>query len=50
MPASRIKANKAASDGGIDGVDFNAVLITVGLEELVNNKKNKSVTCHEDYT
>ena len=40
VPASRINTYKAASDGGIDGVDFNAVLIAVGLEELVNNNKN----------
>ena len=38
MPASRMKADEATSDGGIDGVDFNAVLITIGLEELFNNE------------
>jgi len=39
MPASRMKADKATSDGGIDSVDFNAVLITIGLEELISASK-----------
>lgn len=44
MPASRMKADKATSDGGIDGVDFNAVLVTIGLEELFNNEIRQKET------
>ena len=38
MPTSRVKTDKTASDRRVDGVDFNAVSIAVGLEELFKDE------------
>ena len=42
MPASRIEAYIASSDSRIDCIGHNAVLITICLEELFENKVTNS--------
>ena len=41
MPASRMKTDEASSNGRVNGVHFNAVLVAICLEKLLTIKQNE---------